>query len=166
MRKESAAVWKKSANKVNSHESVIYENSFHVEGGTFENAGCVSTHIKALLKGMKLAEKVVRRAAVATYEAEMNICAYAENGTISLRVTEEEITIEASDEGQGIADIKMAMKKGFSTATREIRRMGFGAGMGLSNMKKCADSFFITSELGRGTYLKMIIRLDRDRPGT
>lgn len=146
---------------------MIYENSFPVEGGAFGNAGCVSTRVKTLLKGMKLPENVVRWATVATFEAEMNICAYADRGTITLRVTEERITIEAADIGRGIANIGLAMKKGFSTATREIRHMGFGAGMGLSNMKKCSDSFLITSEIGKGTYLRMIIKTcNKDKGST
>lgn len=162
MRKESAAVWKRSGARANSRESVIYENSFPVEGGAFDTAGCVSTRVKALLQEIKLTGNVVRRAAVATYEAEMNIRAYAVRGTITLRVTAGQITIEATDTGQGIPDIELAMKEGFSTATKEIRRMGFGAGMGLSNMKKCTDSLIITSETGKGTNLKMTISVSED----
>jgi anti-sigma regulatory factor (Ser/Thr protein kinase) len=133
-----------------------------VEGGTFESAGCVSTRVKALLKEIGVADKIARRAAVAVYEAEMNISAYAERGTIRLRVTAGRITIEATDTGQGIPDIALAMREGFSTATGEIRHLGFGAGMGFSNMKKCSDSLLITSEAGKGTNLKMIIRIRKD----
>ena len=146
-----------------SHESVVYENSFPIEGKTFKNAGRVSSQVKALLKKMELSKEVVRRAAVVTYEAEINICCYAERGKIVLRVTPKFVTIEAIDEGQGIADIELAMKEGYSTATPQIRRMGFGAGMGLSNMKNFSDTFRIISEPGKGTHLKMIILIDRDR---
>ena len=146
-----------------SHESVVYENSFPIEGKTFKNAGRVSSQVKALLKKMELSKEVVRRAAVVTYEAEINICCYAERGKIVLRVTPKFVTIEAIDEGQGIADIELAMKEGYSTATEKIRRMGFGAGMGLSNMKTFSDTFRIISEPGKGTHLKMIILIDRDR---
>jgi anti-sigma regulatory factor (Ser/Thr protein kinase) len=142
-----------------SHEPVIYENSFHVKGSTFDNAGNVSTQVKALLRRLKLPKEVVRRAAIVIYEAEMNICSYAELGTINLRVTPKHISIEAIDKGQGIADIQLAMKEGYSTATEKIWHMGFGAGMGLSNMKRFSDSFHITSEVGKGTYVKMIIRI-------
>jgi anti-sigma regulatory factor (Ser/Thr protein kinase) len=146
-----------------SHETLVCENSFPVEGKTFKNAGHVSSQIKALLKRMDLSKEVVRRAAVVTYEAEINICCYAERGKIVLRVTPKFVTIEAIDEGQGIADIGLAMKEGYSTATARIRRMGFGAGMGLSNMKNFSDTFRIISEPGKGTHLKMIILTKRDR---
>ena len=146
-----------------SHESVVYENSFPIEGKTFKNAGRVSSQVKALLKKMELSKEVVRRAAVVTYEAEINICCYAERGKIVLRVTPKFVTIEAIDEGQGIADIQLAMKEGYSTATDKIRSMGFGAGMGLSNMRHFSDTFRIISEVNKGTRLKMIIFIDRDR---
>ena len=149
-----------------SREYVICETSFQVKGGVYDNAGEVSTRVKAILKGMKLAEEVVRRAAIVAYEAEMNVVAYADRGVINLRVTPERITLEVTDEGQGIPDIEMAMKEGFSTASREIWHMGFGAGMGLSNIKRYSDFFRITSEVGKGTYLRMVIRLDKDRKGT
>lgn len=95
-----------------------------------------------------------------TYEAEINICSYAERGRIVLRVTPKFITIEAIDRGQGIEDIELAMKEGYSTATDKIRQMGFGAGMGLSNIKRYSDTFRIYSAIGKGTHLKMIIRID------
>ncbi len=109
---------------------------------------------------MHLSNEVVRRASVVTYEAEINICSYAERGRILLRLTPKFLTIEAIDEGQGIADVELAMKEGYSTATDRIRQMGFGAGMGLSNIKHFSDTFRIFSEVGKGTHLKMIIRID------
>jgi serine/threonine-protein kinase RsbT len=144
-----------------SHDTLVYENSFPIEGKTFKNAGRVSSQVKALLKGMELSKEVVRRAAVVTYEVEINICCYAERGKIVLRVTPKFVTIEAIDEGQGIADIELAMKEGYSTATPQIRRMGFGAGMGLANMKNFSDTFRIISEPGKGAHLKMIILINR-----
>ncbi len=140
-----------------SPETLVYEDSFPVEGGIFENAGQVSGRIKALLTNMKLSKEVIKRVAIVAYEAETNICSYAEHGRIVLRVTPKFVTIEAIDEGQGIADIELAMKEGYSTATEEIRRMGFGGGMGLSNMRNSSDTFRIISEIGKGTHLKMII---------
>lgn len=142
-----------------SHETVIYENSFSLEGRTFKNAGYISRQVKTLLQRMKLSKEVARRAAIVTYEAEINICSYAERGKIILQVTPKRIIIEAIDEGQGIADIKLAMKEGYSTATEKIRHMGFGAGMGLSNIKNFSDFFHITSKVGKGTHLKIIIRI-------
>jgi serine/threonine-protein kinase RsbT len=143
---------------VTSHETVLYENAFLVEGKTFKNAGRVSSQIKTLLKKMKFPKEIVRRAAIVTYEAEINICSYAERGRIVLRVRPREIDIEATDEGQGIKDIELAMKEGYSTATPRIVNMGFGAGMGLANIKRFSDVFRITSEVGKGTHLEMTIR--------
>jgi anti-sigma regulatory factor (Ser/Thr protein kinase) len=142
-----------------SPEKVIYENSFSVAGKTFENAGLVSTQVKALLRTLNLPRDVIRRVAIVTYEAEMNICSYADRGKINLRITPNKIYIEAIDEGQGIADIEVAMREGYSTATEKIWHMGFGAGMGLSNIRRFSDSFIITSEVGKGTHLRMMIRI-------
>lgn len=153
-------MWKKSAKNVTSCEDLSFEKSFRVQGKSFENAGHISGEVKALLQKMHLSYDVVRRASVVTYEAEINICSYAECGRILLRVRPKFLTIEAIDEGQGIADIELAMKEGYSTATDKIRQMGFGAGMGLSNIKRFSDTFRIFSEIGKGTHLKMIIRID------
>ncbi|NMC95525.1 MAG: anti-sigma regulatory factor [Syntrophorhabdus sp.] len=109
---------------------------------------------------MRLSNEIVRRASVVTYEAEINICSYAERGKILLRVTPKFLIIDAIDEGQGIPDIELAMKEGYSTATDKIRQMGFGAGMGLANIKNFSDTFRIISEVGKGTHLKMIIRIN------
>jgi anti-sigma regulatory factor (Ser/Thr protein kinase) len=144
---------------VTSHKKVIFEKSFPFQGKTFENAGHISTQVKALLQNLNLSKEVVTRAAMVTYEAEINICSYAERGRIVLRVTPKFVTIEAIDEGQGIADIELAMEEGYSTATDKIRHMGFGAGMGLANIKRYSDTFRIISEVNKGTHLKMIIRV-------
>jgi serine/threonine-protein kinase RsbT len=144
---------------VTSHETIVSENSFHVEGRTFKNAGHASRQVKTQLQKMKFSKEIIRRAAIVAYEAEINICSYAERGRIILRVTPNEITIEAIDEGQGIPDIELAMKEGYSTATERILHMGFGAGMGLSNIKHFSDFFRITSEVDKGTHLTMIIRI-------
>lgn len=138
-------------------EALIYESAFPVEGGNFDAAGSVSSQIKAILKRMKLPNEVIRRAALVTYESEINIVSYANHGNIILRVTPEHVMIEAIDEGQGIADIELAMQEGYSTATEKIREMGFGAGMGLSNIRNFSDFFRITSEVGKGTHLRMVI---------
>ncbi|MBM4271020.1 MAG: anti-sigma regulatory factor [Deltaproteobacteria bacterium] len=107
---------------------------------------------------MGLSRDVVRKASLVAYESEINIVSYARKGMIRLRVVPESILIEAIDEGQGIADIELAMQPGYSTATDKIREMGFGAGMGLCNIKSFSDTFLISSEVGKGTYLKMIIK--------
>ncbi|HQJ94389.1 MAG TPA: ATP-binding protein [Syntrophorhabdaceae bacterium] len=150
---------KQSAKQTNQIENIIFEKSFPVEGKTFKNAGNVSTQVKAILQEMFLPAEEIRRAAIVTYEAEINICSYAEHGVITLRLTPEKIIIDSTDKGQGIADINLAMEEGYSTATRKIWQMGFGAGMGLSNMKKYSDSFEISSEVGIGTNIRMIINI-------
>ncbi len=160
MPKESSVVWKKSGKDFSHRQSL--KKSFPVEGGTFDNAGSVSSQIKSLLKEMKLPDEVVKRASVVAYEAETNICAYARHGRIVLRVTNKHVVIEATDEGQGIADLELAMVEGFSTASKAVCRMGFGAGLGLSNIKNCSDSFHIASKVGKGTSLKTIIFIKKD----
>lgn len=139
-------------------EKPIYEGSFTVAGGNFDNAGEVSTNIKAILKRIGLSSDVVRRAALVAYESEINIVSYARRGMIRLHVAPHCVLIEAIDEGQGIPDIELAMQPGYSTATDKIREMGFGAGMGLCNIKSYSDVFNISSEVGKGTHLKMIIK--------
>jgi len=99
------------------------------------------------------------KAALVSYESEINIVSYAKKGMIQISVTAQKVTIEAIDEGQGIPDINLAMQEGYSTATSKIREMGFGAGMGLCNIKKFSDLFQITSEIGKGTHLKMVINI-------
>jgi serine/threonine-protein kinase RsbT len=129
------------------------ERVFEVAGRDFTNAGRASTSIKDTLKRLGVNPSTVRRVAIASYEAEMNLVMYAMRGTLSLRVSPESITIEVVDQGPGILDIELAMQEGYSTATQEMREMGFGAGMGLPNIKKNADEFRIESEVGHGTHL-------------
>lgn len=136
-----------------------FKNRFQVFGRDFANAGRVSTAIKEILKGLGVQAAIVRRIAIASYEAEMNVVMYAARGIINLVVSSESITIVVDDEGPGIANIELAMQEGYSTATPEIREMGFGAGMGLPNIKKNADEFLVTSEVGRGTRLEIRVAL-------
>ena len=139
-------------------ENPLYEGSFTVVGGDFGCAGEVSGNIKAILKRMGISNDLVRKAALVAYESEINIVSYARRGMIRLRVVPDSILIEAIDEGQGIPDIELAMQPGYSTASQKIREMGFGAGMGLCNIKSFSDIFNISSEVGKGTHLKMIIK--------
>jgi anti-sigma regulatory factor (Ser/Thr protein kinase) len=118
----------------------------------------VAGNIKTILKQIGLPKEVIRKVALVTYESEINIVSYARKGMIRLRVVPDCIMIEAIDEGQGIQDIEQAMQPGFSTADQKIREMGFGAGMGLCNIKSFSDIFQISSEVGKGTHLKMIIK--------
>jgi anti-sigma regulatory factor (Ser/Thr protein kinase) len=134
-----------------------FSESFPVVGGNFDDAGKVSSRIKGILKKMCLPSDVIRRAAICTFEAEMNIVCYAQQGDITLSVDNDRVVIKAVDEGEGILDIDLAMQVGYSTSTAKIREMGFGAGMGLVNIDRYADEFTITSEVGRGTQLVMVV---------
>jgi serine/threonine-protein kinase RsbT len=138
-------------------DDTSYEQEFPVKGGDFSRAGEASCEIKNLLKELGLSTQVVRRAAIASYEAELNVIMYAQEGSLDLTVTPHHIRIVVEDRGPGIKNIKQAMTEGYSTATPEMRELGFGAGMGLPNIKKNADTFRITSKVGRGTRLEMVI---------
>ena len=129
-----------------------------VKGKDFNQAGEASSRLKKTLERLGLHPHIVRRAAIASYEAEMNLVIYTEGGEITAQVQPAEIHINVKDWGPGIADIKMAMKPGYSTAPQFVRELGFGAGMGLVNIKKCADKMKLTSTVGKGTDLK--IRID------
>lgn len=133
--------------------SAEIRRTFVVHGGDYANGGRASTAIKDLLKQLAVPPAVVRRVAIAAYEAEMNVVMYARRGEMTLSVTPASVTVEADDEGPGIPDIGAAMQEGWSTATPEMREMGFGAGMGLPNIERNSDEFRISSEVGRGTSL-------------
>jgi len=136
-----------------------FDHGYEVHGRDFANAGRVSTAIKDILKGLGIQAAIVRRVAIASYEAEMNLVMYAARGRMQLRVSSEAITLHVADEGPGIENINLAMQEGYSTATQEMREMGFGAGMGLPNIKRNSDDFVITSEVGRGTTLLIRVLL-------
>jgi len=123
----------------------------------FAHAGEASSQIKARLLKLGYSPQTIRRVAIASYEAELNIVIHSLGGTIEAGIRPKTVKIVASDIGPGIADIEKAMEKGYSTAPPHIRQMGFGAGMGLSNMKNCCDEFNIESKLGSGTTVTMII---------
>ena len=130
-----------------------FESVYQVLGKDFSNAGKVSTAIKDTLKRMGINPSVVRRVAIVSYEAEMNLVMYATRGKMALSVSRDAVTLNVADEGPGIPDVSLALQEGYSTATPEMREMGFGAGMGLPNIRKNADEFDISSEVGRGTRL-------------
>ncbi|MFZ4522831.1 MAG: ATP-binding protein [Bacteroidales bacterium] len=127
-----------------------------VEGGNFSAAGFPSSQVKKTLKQLNVDGTVIRRTVVALYEAEVNIVAHAFKGVIAVDIDMEKIIIKLSDEGPGIPDIKKAMEIGYSTATPAVREMGFGAGMGLSNMNTNADKLTISSIVGQGTIVEII----------
>jgi serine/threonine-protein kinase RsbT len=140
----------------------LLARSFVVRGRDFDRAGESSTEIKALLKELEIDPAVIRRAVVIAFEAEMNVVMYADEGTVSFVLTDEDIAIEVADQGPGIPDLDLAMQEGWSTATDEMREMGFGFGMGLPNIRRNADACEITSEVGRGTTITCRIKLDGD----
>jgi anti-sigma regulatory factor (Ser/Thr protein kinase) len=139
--------------------------TFEILGGDFGRAGSVSTKVKEILKEIGIDPSVIRRAAIVTYEAEMNAVMYARKALFTLRLTPGQIHLKIEDEGPGIADIDLAMQEGFSTATDEMREMGFGAGMGLPNIKKNADRFLISSLVGKGTMLSVYFYLNQEGNG-
>lgn len=141
----------------------VFRQDFLVKGGDFAKAGAVACRIKDLLKDLGLDTRTIRRAAIASYEAEMNVIMYAREGRVNLAVSPQEVRITVDDRGPGIADVDLAMTEGYSTATREMRELGFGAGMGLPNIKKNADVFHIDSQSGRGARLEIIIRANGHR---
>ena len=141
----------------------VFRQEFPLKGGNFAKAGAVALLIKDLLKDMGLDTKTIRRAAIASYEAEMNVIMYAWEGRVNLAVSPQEVRITVDDQGPGIPDIDLAMAEGYSTATSEMRELGFGAGMGLPNIKKNADVFHIDSQAGQGTRLEIIIRTNGHR---
>jgi len=139
-------------------EETMLAREFYVEGRDFSNAGMVSTEIKELLKQIGFDSQLIRKIALATYEGELNIIMHANRGTIKLFVSPQGIELFLEDEGKGIPDLDQAMEEGYTTASEDMRKMGFGSGMGLPNMKKNADELRITSEVDKGTtvYMKFV----------
>lgn len=129
---------------------------YTVEGGNFSDAGFPSSQVKKTLKQLNVDGAVIKRTVVALYEAEVNIVAHAYGGLIEVDIDPEKIRITLKDHGPGIPDINRAMEIGYSTATPAVREMGFGAGMGLSNMKTNSDILEITSEINKGTHVLII----------
>lgn len=130
---------------------------FPVEGEDFFAAGEASNSIKETLKMLGAPSSICRRAAIITYEAEMNLVIHGGGGMLRARIDEEKVVLVTEDQGPGIADIEQAMREGFSTASDQVREMGFGAGMGLPNIKRNADRLDIASTVGQGTTLTAVI---------
>lgn len=135
------------------------EGSFQLVGGNFASAGEASTQIKLKLTELGVDEKIIRRASIATFEAEMNVIIYAAAARLNYYITPNSIQIKIEDMGPGIENIEQAMQEGYSTAPDWVREMGWGAGMGLPNMKKNSDVFKIDSVVGEGTTVDMTINI-------
>ena len=133
------------------------ELRFHydIDGENFTSAGEASMHVKKKLRQLGFDPEVIRRVSIAMYEGEINTVIHAGGGTAEVTVYPQSIEIVLEDSGPGIADIGLAMREGYSTAKDNIRSMGFGAGMGLPNMKRYSDNMTIESEVGKGTRMTM-----------
>jgi anti-sigma regulatory factor (Ser/Thr protein kinase) len=131
------------------------ERQFTINPNDFAKAGEVSIQIQGILKTIGFDPELIRRVAICAYESEMNVVMHGGNGVVLLSVKPEKISLDVMDDGPGINDIELAFKEGYSTATLEHREMGFGAGMGLPNIKKNTDLLEVHSEKSKGTQLKM-----------
>lgn len=134
---------------------------YDVEGGEYINAGVASSKLKKSLKQLDIPPEVIRKIAVAMYEAEINMVIHASGGIIEAEITPEKVQVILQDHGPGIENIEQAMQAGWSTASQEARNMGFGAGMGLPNMKRYADMLHIESEVGLGTTVTITVDLKK-----
>lgn len=132
---------------------------FDVDGENFTSAGQASTQVKKNLRQLGLSPAIIRRVSIAMYESEINMVIHANGGTAEVMVTEDYIDIVLKDTGPGIPNVEQAMQEGFSTATDSIRSLGFGAGMGLPNMKRYTDSMNIDTVIGEGTTITMRVNL-------
>ena len=137
----------------------ILKFHFDVDGENFSSAGEASVSVKKKLRQLGYSPEVIRKVSIAMYEGEINMVIHAHGGSADVSVTDDEIVIVLSDSGPGIADVKLAMQEGYSTARENIRALGFGAGMGLPNMKKYSDYMNIDTEVGVGTTITMKVNL-------
>ncbi len=134
---------------------------YPIKSRDFIRAGEASIKIQTLLKSLNFDPQLIRRVAICGYEGEMNVVMHGGDGSLSFAINPDEMILEISDDGPGIVDIEKAMQSGFSTASDEHRELGFGAGMGLPNMKKNADDIIVESEKGHGTRIRMVFFIDK-----
>ncbi len=132
-----------------------FQEMRRVEGGNFAAAGQAAASFKNTLRKLGVAPPVVRRVAIASYEAEINLAIHSWGGKMQISIYPDKVHLLVEDVGPGIADIDLAMQEGYSTASEEVRMLGFGAGMGMPNMKRCSDDFSVVSALGKGTSINM-----------
>ena len=133
--------------------------TYDISADDFTRAGEASSDVKRKLKQMGVSPEAVRKVAIAMYEGEINMVIHAKGGKITVEITPEQIKMILADVGPGIPDVELAMQAGYSTAPDEIRSLGFGAGMGLPNMKKYSDDMYIDTRQGQGTTITMIVAL-------
>lgn len=139
----------------------LYVEEYEIQAGDFTAIGEASTKFRTTLKMLGISSEVVRRAAVVAYETEMNALIHAGGGSIKMTVASDHLEISSTDRGPGIPDVSLAMQEGYSTATDEIRELGFGAGMGLPNIERNSDEMNIETEVGVGTVLTAKINFTR-----
>ena len=138
-------------------ESLVFH--FDVDGEDFTSAGQASVQVKKNLRRLGISPEIIRQVSIAMYEGEINMVIHAGGGTADVVVSEDKVEIILADKGPGIADISLAMQEGYSTAPDSVRSLGFGAGMGLPNMKRYTDEMTIESEVGVGTTIRMVVNL-------
>ena len=136
-----------------------FKKTFHIKARDFIRAGEASINIQNLLKSIDFDRRLIRRVAICAYEGEMNMVMHGGDGSLSLEIDADRLILELTDDGPGIEDIDLAMQAGYSTAKDAYREMGFGAGMGLPNMKKNADRIKIESKRSQGTIVQMVFFL-------
>ena len=139
--------------------SALIHKDYPVETADYDHAGEASADIKRQLKQLGVPATVLRRVSVASYEVELNLVIHSDGGVLTLEVTPEAVRLISADRGPGIPNVELAMREGWSTASETARSLGFGAGMGLPNMKRNADGFSIESEVGKGTTIDMSFKL-------
>jgi serine/threonine-protein kinase RsbT len=133
-----------------------------IAGGDFAKAGNIASSVKKILRQLNIDYSISKKIVIALYEGEVNVVAHAYSGVVEVDIEREVIRIKITDKGPGIADIEQAMEEGFSTASPHVREMGFGAGMGLANMKKNSDSMKISSVPGEGTIVELVTNIKPD----
>jgi len=136
----------------------VLKQQYHVSADDFAEAGAASAAVKKTLKKLGFSPDFIRRTSIAMYEGEINMVIHGRGGVADIEISADYVKITLKDQGPGIEDIDLAMKEGFSTASDTVRELGFGAGMGLPNIKKQSDDFSLTSELGKGTTLVITIK--------
>ena len=150
---------KPDSEEVDSMENSLMTLKYHVSPTDFTRAGEASSDVKHKLKKLGVPPEIVRKVAIAMYEGEINMVIHGGGGQIAVEIGGEDIRMSLSDHGPGIPDIALAMQEGWSTAPEEVRNLGFGAGMGLPNMKKYSDEMEIISAPGEGTTVNMTVRI-------